>query len=94
MGRTGFLPPQTQQPGATSLVSQGGSQVGQVGLAGGRPASEGAGQNTDTPKGGWQAQSASSPKAAAAANLVSIVTKLIGCWPGAQDMLYSVAGLD
>ena len=86
MGRTGFLPCKSQQPRAASLVSQGGSQVGQVGPAGGQPASDGALQNTDTPKGGWQANSASSPKAAAAVTMVSINIKPICYSPTANDV--------
>ena len=71
MRRTGFLPSVSQQPGAASLVTQGGSRVGQVKGAGGRQASDGALQNEDTAKGGWQADALSPPQAAAAAATVS-----------------------
>lgn len=74
MRRTGFLPSESQQPGATSLVSQGGSQVGQVGGAGVHQASDGALQNKDTAKGGWQADALSPPQAAAAVAKVSACT--------------------
>ena len=75
MRRTGFLPSQAQQPGETSLVSQGGSQVGQVQAAGGWQASDGALHNEDTPKGGWQAETLSPPQAAAVAATVSDCTR-------------------
>ena len=76
MRRTGFLPSSSQQPGATSLVTQGGSQVGQIQGAGGRQASDGALQNMDTAKGGWQADALSPPQAVAAAATVSAYTSL------------------
>ena len=71
MRRTGFLPSESQQPQAASLVTQGGSRVGQVQGAEGRQASDGALQNVDTAKGGWQADALSPPRAAAAAATVS-----------------------
>lgn len=74
MRRTGFLPSESQQPGATSLVTQGASHVGQVQGAGARQASDGALQNEDTAKGGWQADALSPPQAAAAAATVSAYT--------------------
>lgn len=70
MRRTGFLPAESQQAGAMSLVSQGGSQVGQVRGAGGRRASDGALRNEDTPKGGWQADPLNPAQATAAAAAV------------------------
>jgi len=56
MARTGFLPSESQrQPGSASIVTQGGSQVGQVTAAARHSASDPALQNGDTPKGSWQA---------------------------------------
>lgn len=71
MRRTGFLPAHSQQPGDMSLVSQGGSQVGQVRGAGTQQAADGALRNEDTPKGGWQAESLTPAQATAAAAAVS-----------------------
>ena len=66
MSRTGFLPSKPQQAGSTSLVTQGGSQVGQVTGGSRRLASDGSLLNQDTPKGGWQAVTVSSTSGIAA----------------------------
>jgi len=56
MARTGFLPSDAHhQKGSANVISQGGSQVGQVTAGTTPPASSAALQNEDTPKGGWQA---------------------------------------
>jgi hypothetical protein len=61
MARTGFLPSEAQhQKGPANVISQGGSQVGQVTPGTTLPASNAALQNEDTPKGGWQATPTSS----------------------------------
>ena len=61
MARTGFLPSNAQrQKGSANVISQGGSQVGQVTPGTTPPASSAALQNQDTPKGGWQAAPTSS----------------------------------
>ena len=69
MKRTGFLPSDPLQPGATTLVSQGGSQIGQVRGAEGGSASNGALQKKDTTKGGRQDTASSSRAATARVNL-------------------------
>ena len=56
MARTGFLPSDAHhQKGSANVISQGGSQVGQVTPGTTPPASNAALQNKDTPKGSWQA---------------------------------------
>ncbi len=56
MARTGFLPSDVQrQKGSANVVSQGGSQVGQVTPGTTPHASSVVLQNEDTPNGSWQA---------------------------------------
>ena len=56
MARTGFLPSEAQrQTGSANVISQGGSQVGQVTPGTNPPALSAALQNEDASKGGWQA---------------------------------------
>ncbi|DBB07863.1 TPA: hypothetical protein ACH3X3_009263 [Trebouxia sp. C0006] len=67
MARTGFLPSDAHhQKGSANVISQWGSQVGQVNPGTTPPASSAALQNEDTSRGGWQATPTSSTAGTAA----------------------------